>query len=208
MALVKRLAVVGIQAKAHIGAAAFANLQKPIRIGQRLAGEANDIRRAAAQRLLGLIKRCMPPESTMGVLNPAWRHFRPDPGTRIDIAAKRPDRVPIRRRHALIAAASGVGVRGLAIFGCEASSNFPPRDNEMNSMPAPASRSAKYPCPRGGARLNAVFREHPAAYRKGRAYPAFVLSSTALPMAAGFAVPALRRNHRRGVHRQRKEARV
>ncbi len=78
MALVQRLAVIGIQAEAHIGAAAFANFQKPIRIGQRLAGESDDVGRAAAQRMLGLIKMMYAAGEHDGRVEPSLTDFRAD----------------------------------------------------------------------------------------------------------------------------------
>jgi hypothetical protein len=116
MALVQRLAVIRVQAETHLGATAFANFRKPIRIGQRLAGEPHDVRRAAAQRLFGLIKVMYAAGEHDGRGKPSLADFRADACTRIDIAAKGPFGVRIIRRHALITAAPGVRVRGLADF--------------------------------------------------------------------------------------------
>src|SRR5829696_4726757 len=55
--LVERFAVVGVGAAAHLRAAPRERLQKPVGVGERLAGGADDVRVAAPQNLLGQLER-------------------------------------------------------------------------------------------------------------------------------------------------------
>ena len=43
MTLVQCFAVIGVQAEAHLLAAAARDLAKPVRVGESLAGEADDV---------------------------------------------------------------------------------------------------------------------------------------------------------------------
>ena len=78
MALVQRLAVIGVQAQTHTRAAAFANFQKPIRIRQCLAGESDYVRCTDVQRLFRLIKMMYAAGEHDGRVESSLADFRTD----------------------------------------------------------------------------------------------------------------------------------
>src|SRR6202046_5236063 len=83
----------GVQAEPHLAATAFANFQKPVRIGQRLAGESDDVRRAVAQRFFCLTKVMYTAGQHDGRVESRLADCRADARHSIDVAAKRSFRV-------------------------------------------------------------------------------------------------------------------
>src|SRR5690349_10374512 len=115
--LIERLAVVGVDAAAHLAAAAEAQLQEPVGIGQRLPGGADEVGVAGREDRLGLRERADPARDDDRRAEAGLAHGPPDPRLLRHLPPERAGRVRERRRHALVPARAGVGIRGLADLG-------------------------------------------------------------------------------------------
>ncbi len=117
MPLVERLAVVREGAPAHLGAAAEADLEEPVRVGQRLARGGDDVGLAAAEDPLGLLEGVDPARDDHGDGESRVPHGAPHRGGEGDVPAEGAALIGVDRRHALEPALAGVGIGRLSQGG-------------------------------------------------------------------------------------------
>jgi hypothetical protein len=131
MALIERFAIIGIGAQTHLVATTQSHLAEPVRIGKRLAREADNVSVARREQpprpAQSCVCRLRPRRASSATLMQAGAHVCRGR----EIAPEGALRIRVVGRHALIAALTGIRIGRLPTLGWLASSNFPPRDNEM-----------------------------------------------------------------------------
>src|SRR5580704_11862351 len=111
MALIERLAVVGVLAQPHLPAPAQANLEKPVGIGKRLAGESHDVAGALPERGFGLLKIVNSSGDDDGRAMAARPNRGADPRRGLQISPVGSDGVQVVAGHTFVTARSGVWIR-------------------------------------------------------------------------------------------------
>src|ERR1700730_554521 len=162
--LIQRLAIVGVYAYAYFIAAAGGDFGKPVGIGQRLASQPDNIRRALGKCPLGLLEMMDAARQHDGRGESGRTNPRSYSRGRIDVAAKGSYGVRKIGGHAFIAAAARVRVGRLADFRVRRILEFPAarQRNEGHAGAAKHSREIRRVLD-GAAGFDAVFREHAAA---------------------------------------------
>ena len=117
MLLVQALAIVGVLAQANLVTAAEPGLEGPVGVGQGLAGGADDVAVAGSQHVLGGLEVVHAAGAHHGRVQAGLEYGPADAGGGLAVAAEGAARVGQVGRHALVAAAAGVGVGGLADAG-------------------------------------------------------------------------------------------
>src|ERR1035441_8432880 len=117
MSLIQGLAVIRIQAEPHIRAPAGGDFAEPVRVGERLARESDDVRLTARENGLGLFEAVDSARCDHRSRESRRTHGGANLRRGVQISSKRALTVGIVGRHALVTAAAGVGVRGVAYLG-------------------------------------------------------------------------------------------
>src|SRR5579863_122552 len=117
MALVQCFAVIGVQAEADLIAATTRDFAEPVRIGESLPGESDDVSLPARENGFRLLETVNSAGCNHRSRETFFAHSGANLRGRIEIPSKRAVGIGIVRRHALVAAAARVGVGGFAYFG-------------------------------------------------------------------------------------------
>src|SRR5579872_5018754 len=117
MLLIERFAVIGKLTGANLGASAGGDLQRPIWIGERLTGGADDVANAVPQPSLRHLELMNPACANDRGIKTNLTYGVPDRFGRSRVAAKRAPRIRDILRHTFIAAGTGIGVGGGADRG-------------------------------------------------------------------------------------------
>src|SRR6266403_306940 len=98
---------------------------EPVRIGESLPGESDDVSLPGREYSFGLLEAVNSSGGNHRSGEPFFAHRRANLRGRIEIPSERTASIGIVRRHALVAAAARVGVGSFAYFGLFGIVEFP-----------------------------------------------------------------------------------
>src|SRR5262249_37873849 len=117
VALIQRLAIVGVQTQAHLRAIARKYFAEPVRVGQCLARETDNVSLLLNEAAFCLLEVMDDARHDHGGLETPFSYGCAYSSGGPQVSPKGSRRVGVVGGHAFISAAAGVGIRGLTDLG-------------------------------------------------------------------------------------------